>query len=193
MKTFAGFLKTTLAGGLLVLLPLFGCAFLLVRLVELLLGFIRPLLGFLPDLRLINLALVDLAAASVLLLLCFLIGLTLRTSRGKTFGQRIESRILYHLPGYTLFQSLANIVFGREETSGVPVVVRQGDNRCVGFLVEDHVGGESTVFFPQAPTLLTGNVVVVRTECVEKLDASKSQVARSLTSFGLGMSGLLPV
>lgn len=192
MKTFAEFLKTTLAGGFLVLLPLFGCAFLVVRSVEALLGGIRPLLSFLPDLRLINMALVDMAAVCVLLLMCFFIGLLVRTARGKAFGQRVESRILYRLPGYTLFQNLSNIVFGREETSGVPVVVRQGDVRRVGFLVEEHVGGESTVFYPQSPTLLTGTVVIVRTERVEKLDISKSQVARSLTNFGLGMSELLP-
>jgi uncharacterized membrane protein len=191
MKTFTEFVKAALAGGLLVILPLFGCVLLLVRLIGSLLDLIKPFLDFLPKRSFAGLAIRDLAAAGVLLLLCFLIGLFVGTSVGQSIGRWIESRILHLVPGYSFFRRLSLVVSGREETSGVPVVVRLADSWQIGFLVEEHRGGEMTVFIPEAPTLLTGDVVIVNSKCVKKLCVHKSQVARSIASFGLGMSALL--
>jgi uncharacterized membrane protein len=191
MNTFTEFVKTTLAGGFLVILPLFGCLFLLVRLIGSLLDLIKPLLDFLPKRSFAGLAIRDFAAAGVLLLLCFLIGLFVGTSVGQSIGRWMESRILHMVPGYSFFRRLSLVVSGREETSGVPVVVRLADSWQIGFLVEAHPGGEVTVFIPEAPTLLTGDVVIVSSERVKKLSVPKSQVARSIATFGLGMNVLL--
>jgi uncharacterized membrane protein len=192
MKTLAKFLKTTLVGGFLVLLPLFACGLLVIRLVETLLRFIKPLLFFLPERHLGSMLLIDLAAIVVLLLLCLLTGLILKTGGGLALGRWIESRVLTHIPGYKLFRGLTEIISGKEETSGMPVIVRRGNARQIGFLVEEHSGGESTVFFPDAPNPASGNVVIVQTKYVEKLNVSRSQIARSLAHYGLGMSALLP-
>ncbi len=54
---------------------MFGGVLLVIRLVELLLRFIKPFLFFLPESRLGSLLIVDLAAIGVLLLLCLLTAL----------------------------------------------------------------------------------------------------------------------
>jgi uncharacterized membrane protein len=191
MKPLTEFAKTTLAGGFLVILPLFCCLFLFVRLVGSLLELIKPLVDFLPKRSFAGLAIRDLAAAGVLLLLCFFIGLFVGTSVGQSIGRWIESRILHMIPGYSFFRRLSLLVSGREETSGIPVVVRLADSWQIGFLEEAHPGGEVTVFIPEAPTLLTGDVVIVSSERVKKLSVPKSQVARSIATFGLGVNALL--
>jgi len=174
-----------------VLLPLFGCAFILLHVVKIVLGFIRPPLAFLSNKYLGHVAAVDLASIVVLLLLCFLTGLFVTTSLGQALGRWLESNVLDYVPGFRLFQSLSLIVFGQEETKGTPVIVRMDDNRQVGFLVEEHSASESIVYLPSAPQLMVGVVVIVETERIEKLNVPRSQAARCLTSFGLGTSALL--
>ncbi|MCM3870390.1 MAG: hypothetical protein ND895_06855 [Pyrinomonadaceae bacterium] len=67
MKPFAEFVKTTLIGGLLVLFPLFAFVYILVRIAGALTGFIKPLLGFMPQNRFVGVGVADVASVVILL------------------------------------------------------------------------------------------------------------------------------
>lgn len=191
MRTLGKFLKTTLAGGMLVLFPLFGSAYLLVRLASVLINFIKPLLSLLPGSRYFSRTFKDAAAIIILLLLCFLIGLLVKTSAGKAIGRWVEKHLLSKLPGFALFKRMSQIIFGGEKTSGIPVMVDRVTFKQLGFLVEENGSDELTIFIPSAPGLLSGSVITVKDNAVERLNAQASEVARVVMSYGMGTSALL--
>lgn len=190
MKHFAEFIKTTLIGGLLVLFPLFGFAYVTVRVAGVLTTFIKPFLSFVPRDRFVGVAVVDVASIIILLLLCFLTGLIVKTSVGDRLGQRI-SGVLNRIPGYRVFVRIARIMFDRQDPRGSPVVVRRGETRQIGFMVEENSAEELTVFFPSAPSPFSGNIVIVKADTVEKLNVPAAEVARVIVAFGAGTGRLL--
>jgi len=190
MKQLAKFLKTTSIGGLLVLFPLFGCAYVIVLIAGLLTSFMKPLLSFLPQNRFVGVAVADAASIVILLLLCFLTGLLVKTSLGNALAQRI-SRVLNRIPIYRMFGRIARIMFDSEDTRGTPVVVQRDHTKQIGFLVEENSAEELTVFFPSSPTPFSGNIEIVKADTVRKLNVSATQVARVIATFGAGTSALL--
>ena len=190
MKTLGKFLKATLAGGLLVLFPLFGSAYLVYRLASVLVGFIRPLMNWLPGGRDYSLPVKNAAAIALLLLLCFLIGLLVRTSAGKALGHWMETHLLSRLPGFIRYKQLSKMILGDEEVGGAPVFVNRGAERQIGFLIEENSSDELTVFMPIAPGLRSGSVIIVKAEVVERLNVPASDVARVLMQCGVGAGNL---
>lgn len=190
MKTLGKFLRTTLAGGLLVLFPLFGSLYLVVRLASMLVGFLRPLLGQLPGGPDFSLPFQNAAAIALLLLLCFLIGLVVMTSPGKNLGRWLETHLLSKLPGYVRYRELAQILLGNEETGGAPVLVQRGAEKQIGFLIEENSSGELTIMMPIAPGLRSGTVIIVKADVVQRLDAPASDAARVLMQCGVGAGEL---
>jgi len=75
---------------------------------------------------------------------------------------------------------------GGEETLGTPVVVKLGDSRQIGFLMEEYPSGEAAVFIPLAPALSLGSVHIIPAERVERLNATLSEVADCITQAGYG-------
>jgi uncharacterized membrane protein len=190
MNHFAEFLKTTLIGGLLVLFPLFGCLYLTFRIAGALTSVIKPLLNFLPQNRLVGVAVADAASVLILLILCFVIGLILKTSVGNALGVQI-TRLLNLIPGYRMFGRVARVLFDHEDPRGSPVLVRRGQTKQIGFMVEQNSADEMTVFFPSAPSPFSGNIVIVKADTVEKLNVPAAEVARVIATFGAGTRGLL--
>ena len=190
MNSFGQFLKTTLTGGLLVLFPLFGCIYLILRIAGALTGFIKPLLGFMPQNRFIGVALADAASVLILLLLCFVTGVIIKTSVGRALGLQI-ARVFNKIPGYRMFARVAIIMFDHEDPSGSPVLVRRGQTKQIGFLMEQNNPNECTVFLPSAPSPFSGSIVIVKAERVEKLNVPAAKVARMIATFGTGTNALL--
>ncbi len=190
MKTLGKFLKATLAGGLLVLLPLFGSVYLVVRLASMLVGLFRPVLGLLPGGPDFNLPFKNAAAIALLLLLCFLVGLVVMTRLGKAVGRWLETRLLSKIPGFVRYRELSRMLLGSEQTGGAPVLVRRGAEKQIGFLIEENSSGELTVLMPISPGLKSGTVIIVKADLVQRLDAPASEVARVLRQFGVGAGEL---
>ena len=183
-------LKTTLTGGLLVLFPLFGCLYLIVRIAGALTSFIKPLLSFLPQDRFVGVAVADAASVLILLLLCFVTGLIIKTSVGSSLGLQL-TRLLNRIPGYRRFGRIARIMFDKDDARGSPVVVQRGHTKQIGFLVEENSAEELTIFFPSAPSPFSGNLVIVRADTVERLEVPRSEVTRVIAYFGAGTRALL--
>lgn len=179
-----------LIGGLLVLFPMFACLYLIVRIARALTEFIKPLLGFLPKNRFIGVAFADIGSILLLLVLCFATGLIVRTSTGSSLGRQL-TRFLNRIPGYRTFGRIARIMFDEEHVSGSPVVVQQDQTKHIGLLMEENSSGELTVFLPGAPNPLSGSIVIVSADAVERLEVPRSEVTQVIASFGVGTSALL--
>lgn len=192
MQSLYRFVKTTLVGGLVVLVPVAVCAYIIAAVVKAVLRGLAPVAALLPAQSPEGIGLMSLIAIALVVALCFLFGLLVRTRGGQALGGWVERRLFNLLPGYELIKKITQQFAGTgEETLGTPVAVRLGDSQQIGFLVEDHGSGEVTVFVPAAPTLTFGTVHIIPADRVEKLSAKLPQVIDCITKVGFGSSRLL--
>ena len=186
------FIKTTVVGGVLVLLPIAACVYVIAAFAGTVQRIIHPIMELLPVKGPGRMIIEEVLAVAIVLAVCFLFGLAVRTRAGQALGRRMENTALNRVPGYRLFKQLTHQVAGDAgEALGAPVLVRLEDSRQIGFLVEEHASGDVTVFIPDAPTLATGSVQIVRSEQVARLNVPLAKVMNCITRFGVGTSRLL--
>ena len=192
MRSISGFMKTTLIGGVVVLLPLVGGIYLTLALADIALRLTEPIASLLPMEKTRGVAIANAAVIVLLLVLCFLCGLVVRTAVGRAVGPWLDTRVFSHMPGYELLRRFARHIGGDiEELEGTPVVVRLGDTRQIGLMIERNATGELTVFVPLAPMPSIGFVYIVNAEAVEQADVPTQKVLRCLTEYGVGSDKIL--
>ena len=108
MRVVTEFVKTTVIGGLLFLVPIVVGLFIVQRAV----GFARrgldPLVERLPFNTVAGVAVASLVAGLAVLVGCFIGGLVARTPIGRRLQASLQRVILGVLPGYRAFESLAS-------------------------------------------------------------------------------------
>ena len=187
MRSFLEFIKTTVLGGLLVIVPISIILFVVGRIVTELYLLATEFVGQLP-LRFQNEALL-VAAITLLALvgLCFVTGLLVRTRLGivvkRWFGRNVGNRI----PMFNAIVNVTRRVVGIKGTAFTPVEVDLygTDARTLGFLVERLPDRRCTVFIPSAPVATIGNVVIVPQDKLTELDASVTDTVGAITQWGV--------
>lgn len=187
MKSFLQFVRTTLSGGILFLLPLVLLMGILNKAHEMFLKISKPLIGKLPNL-IGNFDLHNLIAILILVSVCFISGLLFKLQLTKRWVRRLEENVLSYLPGYALLKSIVAGAVGEEIEHGLStVLVYNPDEQAwgIGFLVEEG-DGLCTVFIPEAPRHDSGDVKIVPAANVKKVQVSSYKAAKSLKSYGKG-------
>lgn len=185
MKTFRHFLRTTLTGGILFLLPVVLVLILLNKARLLLLKFSAPLTEKMPDL-IFGLDGSNLAAIVLLVLICFISGLVFRSPLTRKGIDALEEHVLSYLPGYAMLKSITTDALNdTREHNMTTVLVSDGDSWKIGFLVEENAA-HCTVFIPDAPRHDAGEVKIVPSLQVKKVNVTTSKAARSLQRYGKG-------
>src|SRR5450432_2323108 len=106
MKPLVEFIKSTLIGGLLVILPTGVLAILVMKIVEIIKHAFAPIDEHLPA----QLHFPTLIAFILLLIACLFAGLIAQTRLGRGAGGLFERGILNHIPGYATVRSFARRV-----------------------------------------------------------------------------------
>jgi uncharacterized membrane protein len=191
MQSLYQFLKTTLIGGLVVLVPVAVSVYIISAVIRQVLSVLAPIAKELHVESVGGIAVVELAAVVLVIAACFLFGLMVRTAVGQSLGSWIEEKVLNLLPGYRLIKKVSlQFAGGSEAAHWTPVLIKVGESRQIGFLVEEHSTDEVTVFIPSAPAVSIGAVHLVKAELVEKLDVSMGKVVDCITQLGIGSSTL---
>ena len=102
MKCAREFLTTMLVGGLLVVLPIYLTVLVLLKGMQSAAALVRPFTMLLPS----WLPAEDVLSLALVLVVCFLIGVAVRTRIGMAIRHHMDRSLLERLPGYTLFRSL---------------------------------------------------------------------------------------
>ena len=192
MKPLYRFLKTTVVGGLVVLVPVAVCAYMIGAVVKTVLTVSARISNLLHIQSLGGIAAVELVAVLVIVAVCFILGLLVQTTGGRAIGNWLEKRLFNLVPGYQMIKKISRqFSGGGEETLGTPVLVKFGGSRQIGFLVEECPSGEVAVFIPLAPALSLGSVHIIPAEQTEKLNATLSQVVDCITKVGFGSARVL--
>ncbi|MDN6859371.1 hypothetical protein QO207_22485 [Pseudomonas sp. CAN2814] len=117
------FIKTTIAGGLLFILPLVLLFILIEKAIHLLSGPLQKVLPIFEGFSIAGATSVTVAAVFLLLLFCFLAGLLARTAVASRALQALEDKLLGNLPGYQLLKDATARFTGMENIEGARVVM----------------------------------------------------------------------
>src|SRR5215475_6378994 len=187
MKQVREFVVSTLIGGLLIIVPLYLAVLLLLKAMNAVVSLVRPFTMLLPEWFPAE----NVLSLLLVLLVCFLIGVAVRTSAGRTIRQRIEKSLFERVPGYALLRSLTQQLAGRpEETVWKPALAEIEEALVPAFIIEEFDDGRYTVFVPSIPTPLAGAVYILERRRVHLLDVPFTRALQVVSRWGSGAQSL---
>jgi uncharacterized membrane protein len=185
MKGLFRFLKSTILGGLLVVVPLAILGAIVTHVVVVIGGVVSPALELLPVKSVGAVSLSLLVACLVLLLACFLAGLLAELALAQRVLRSVESLILAKIPGYTLMKSVGENLLGVEgQEDRQTVLVRFERTSQIGFLMSTLPDGRLVVFVPNVPHAMSGTLHIVEPECAEPLPLKIGDTLHTLGRLG---------
>jgi uncharacterized membrane protein len=192
MKRVFQFLRVTLAGGILFLVPIIVVAIILGRALGFAHHVVDPLASHIPVQSVIGLRTPKILAVVAIILFCFLAGCIARTMLARHVVNWLDSAILSNLPGYEFFKGVGESVLGVEQQGNREVVlVRFDDNSQIGFLLDRLDNGLVAVYIPGAPNPHSGGVYFMTADRVTPIDAAPQATLKCLKRLGAGANALL--
>ena len=188
MKFAREFLANVLVGGVLIVLPIYLAVLVLLKGMQSAAGLVRPVTALLPA----WLPAEGLLSLVLVLVVCFLIGIAVRTRVGRILRERVERSLFERLPGYALFRSLTQRLAGEgRESAWKPALVEIEEALVPAFIIEELEDGRFTVFVPSVPTPFAGAVYILSRERVHALDVPFTQAIKSISRWGSGSKDLV--
>jgi len=192
MRPILDFIKTTLVGGVLFLIPLVIVIVMLGKAHSLTRGIVEPLAQALPMQEIAGIGAAKVLAAFILLLIAFGAGLLARTGPGKRLTARIESVILRKVPGYTLLKNMTDESLASQSGEKIKVALANLDDAwLLAFIMEEGADGLLTVFVPSAPTPTAGSLYFLRADQIRRLDIPVRDAVKCIMQLGVGSGQLL--
>lgn len=192
MKRLIRILRTTIVGGVFLLVPFVALIIILGKALQIVRVITVPLAERLPVESIIGFETPKILAAVVLLFICLLAGLFANTSLAKKLVNWLESVLLSNIPGYTFIKSLGEEAAGTAPAhSQQAVLVRFDDASQIGFLVERISGGQVVVFIPDPPNPLAGGVFIFDEDRVTPLEVPSTSAVKCLRKLGEGTGALV--
>jgi uncharacterized membrane protein len=189
MKALSEFMKSTLVGGLLVLVPIYFSVLLLFKALAGLVQLLGPVTALLPE------SLHGLrgpAAVLVVVVLCFATGLALRTTLGQRLFRGFEHRVLEKIPGFGVLRGAMRRVSGRSDDAMFqPVLVEIEEALTPAFIVEELDDGRCVVLVPSVPTPAAGSLYILPRDRVHWVDAPVTEAVAVITRWGAGTGKLV--
>ncbi len=197
-KRTRNFFKTTLLGGIIVILP----AIILILAFKWLFGVVGNAIAPLTNLVVDTLPTPEqynplIAAVIVLLVIvlgCFIFGLFVRTRLGRMVYGGFEKSLLSKAPGYRMIKETVNQFLGKNKSpfSSVALVqIFENGTRVTAFITDRHADGTITVFVPTGPNPTSGFIYHLDQQFVHPVDVSVEDAMRSVISCGAGSGALL--
>ncbi len=142
------FIKTTIVGGVLFILPLVLMFVLIEKAIHLLRAPVQKLLPMFAGYHIAGVTLVSLATLTGLIVLCFIAGLVSKTKAAGKARDAIEDKVLGNIPGYQLVKDAATRLAGLENEDGSKVgLISEGEGWRV-CLVLENTDDWFTVYLP---------------------------------------------
>ncbi len=188
MRRIAEFVKTTLVGGLLIILPLWLSVLLLAKAIAGAVALLGPVTSQLPP----DMHLRIIVSVLIVVAICFLAGLVVRTGPGLRAKNVFEHYLLERIPGYSLLRGLTGRITGREEDAAfAPALVEIEEGLVPAFVVEEHPDGSYTVFVPSSPTPAAGTIYIFARSRVHLIDVPFTKAVSVISKWGAGAQDLV--
>ena len=179
------FIRTTVVGGILFLLPVVVLVIIFEKANSILSVITEPISRRIPD-SILGFDGSTMITIFLLILICFIGGLVFRSKRVKKILQKLEDKVLIFIPGYSLMKSITADTLGEEvENKLIPIRVADGEDWLLGFLIEEGKN-HSTVFLPDAPRYDAGEIRILPATSVVKLEIPANKFTKMIKSYGVG-------
>jgi uncharacterized membrane protein len=134
-------------------------------------------------------------AVLILLALAFAAGVVARTALGGRIFAWLERTILVNIPLYAVFRQTVSDMAGGSESLAADadtavVLVRLDDQSQLGFLVGRRDDGSGVVYFPSAPSALSGTVALIAPERIEETRLTPAELVQGMRRLGTGFAAL---
>ena len=194
MERLKNFLKTSVLGGLLVILPVAILILVIKWVFELVTGAIQPLSNLLNPNSQIQQLLADFVVIAIIVAACFAVGVLVRTRLGSWAYRFSENRILKYIPGYSVIKETVTQFIGNKKSPFSSVALAQifgNETMVTVFVTDEHPDGSYTVFMPTGPNPTSGNIYHLKGEYVHSVDVPVEEAMRSIISCGAGSEKLI--
>lgn len=200
MNRLSNFIKKSIIGGLLIVLPVvilfFGLRWAFRTVTELIQPLANPILEHsnAPEIA------ADFLVILLILVSCFVIGNIATTSSGRWLHSRFDKTLARLAPGYNLVRDIIQQLFGDNPNSPF----RQGEvaraklfgadvpTDVTGIVTSRHDNGWYTLFIPTGPNPTSGMIYHLPPEQVELLPGVKvDEALRTIIACGAGSGELL--
>ena len=182
------FLKTTLLGGLFVLLPLILLWLGLSEIAGLLVAMATPIADLFPAGVFDKQTAPAVVAVILLVGASFILGLAARSALINRLGRQFEGGVLDKVPMYRMLKIISSALIDAEKSDVSPAIISDGSgggDPC--YVMEKHQDGRATVLLPWSPASFAGSIKVVQQSDLEILDCSIDELSRSLSQMGIGV------
>jgi uncharacterized membrane protein len=187
VKKLGEFIASKLVAGVLVLAPIYLAVLLLLKAVKSLSGFVRPLAKLLPE----WLPADHIFSLLLVMIICFLVGITVRTRTGRAAWARMENALFQKLPGYAIVRGFTQQLAGETQgESWQPALAEIEEALVPAFIIEELEDGRFTVFVPSVPTALSGSVYILSQDRVHRVNVPIAHVIKAVSRWGSGSKDL---
>lgn len=193
------FIKTSLIGGLVVILPIAILGFFFKWLFRTVTDLIQPLTDYALRVYAIPEIAADMLVIVIILLSCFVVGAIVSTKLGNLLHKTFDHILQKLAPGYRMIKEVVVQILGSSETSpfsnGQVARVKLFGVDCpteVTALVVDYSADDIyTIFMPTGPNPTSGNIYHVKKEQVILYpDVKLDSAMRSVIACGAGSAEL---
>jgi len=158
MRGTIGFIKTTIRGGILFLLPVMVLLLVVGQLLQVFAKTLQAVLRLLPGTMLDSPFAQVVASLMALVLLAFLCGLLAQTGAGQRIIEWIRSSIIGTLPQFRVAEGLAARIDEGADDNVRVVLAPDGEGYSLGLVFDVGDGTTTSVFLPGAPDWKAGRV-----------------------------------
>ncbi len=188
MKNALMYIVKTALSGFMIIVPLYLAILLILKAMksvgELVVPFTKLLPDWIPADQFLSLLLV--------FIICFIIGMIVRTRMGKRVREKVEKGFFERIPGYALFRSLTQQLAGENrENVWKPVLAEIEEALVPAFIIEEFEDGRYTVFVPSIPTPLAGAIYILESNRVHMLDVAFTDALKVVSRWGSGAKDLV--
>lgn len=192
MRALGNFVRTTLMGGILFLLPIVVLIVVFGKAQSISGRIVAPVAERMPVPSVGGVAVAKILAIVVIALFCFFAGLFARTRLAKRSVGWLERGLLSRVPGYDFFKGVSESLVGFETDHRQEVVLaRIEDAWQIGFLMERVEDDHYAVFVPGAPSIWSGSVYFMTEERFQRINISRAEAMKCLRQLGEGTNALL--
>jgi uncharacterized membrane protein len=134
-----------------------------------------------------------LIAVVLLVLICFVAGLLLRSAAGRTTRHVLERWVFDLIPGYRLVKAFAGdgplVEHGGRAMRPALAAIEEG--QCPALVMDELADGRLVVFVPGSPAPMSGALYVFTPDKVVYLDVPLLSFMKVISSWGLGLREMI--
>ena len=190
------FFSQSLTGGLTIILPLAIITFVCGKVLQFVSELVAPAAHMFDQLGW-PVFLSDLIVVFIMLTICSLLGVFIRTKAGDWLFSKFEVSVLDGLVGYRTLKEVTSILLGKEsspfqgDVAKVWLYGRTVSTWTIGIITSHHLDGSYTVFVPTAPSPASGVVYNLNADQVEvRSDIPLEQAMKVTIACGAGASAI---